>query len=548
MAQIWNLILLLAAAGTGWNGAGNSASPQAGQRAAETAEAHHQRGVEHHLRRCLDDASREYARALELDPPRELTDEEWQLVRRFAPRVYVTPTEFFPLKDFAVILHPAERLVAYHFFWEDDIDFPEDNDPCDHELMWVQYSPDKKSIEKFWTYFHNRILASGEAALADARRHNQRPRVNVQWGKHGSMPLGWEELKITANLGDAETKYYTLNQPITLRQYNEGTWRKLSEEGRRLANHPLGIRLGWPQKFTGRWEDFVNFSRLVEPLMLLDKTKMARVSRWNSATINQHFLAYNFRPKTEWPTENLKSQISNLRSEISARSLDDFQLPPKSVFDPTMPRYPNVWFYVDASLASSPEAAVKLVTENLRTAMRLREFYGPFDNPEGCDFEVRLEHLQPWEVREHRALQHSHAFHMRYYYSALANQRLDQVKLKTSAGERMFYRFGASAHYEVEHTNPNHADVELCPICGRTGEYRDLKGNLVELVHDPLGLELVTTGRIRGETVRFEDWEQREAGSVESLKDKFSVRQFTFPAQTGDKNSLRIGVVVLAPR
>jgi hypothetical protein len=26
-----------------------------------------------------------------------------------------------------------------------------------------------------------------------------------------------------------------------------------------------------------------------------------KVSRWNSATINQHFLRYNFRPKTEWP-------------------------------------------------------------------------------------------------------------------------------------------------------------------------------------------------------------------------------------------------------
>ena len=104
-----------------------------------------------------------------------------------------------------------------------------------------------------------------------------------------------------------------------------------------------------------------------------------------------------------------------------------------------MPRYPNVWFYVDASLATTYEAAVKLVTEHLRKAMRLREFYGPFDNPEGCDFEVRLEHLQPWEVREHRALQHSHAFHMRYYYSSLARQKLDHVRLKTPNGERVFF-------------------------------------------------------------------------------------------------------------
>lgn len=514
-------------------------------RAADTAEAHHQRGVEHHLRRSLDDASREYARALELDPPRELTADEWRLVRRFAPRIYTTPSEFFPLKDFAVIVHPTERLVAYHFFWEDDIDFPEDNDPCDHELIWIKYSADKNSIENIQAYFHGRILEGGQAAINDARAHGMRPRINVQWGKHGSLPVEWEEMTIIANSGDAERKYYPLNQTITLGQYQQGTYRKLSEEGRRLVNHPLGLRLGWPQKFSGKWEDFVNFSRVVEPLRLLDKNRMARVSRWNSATINQYFLTYNFRPKTEWPKENLKSGISNLRDEISARSLDDFQLPPKSVFDRTMPRYPNVWFYVDASLAVSHEAAVKLVTENLRAAMRLPEFYGPFSNPEGCDFEARLEHLQPWEVREHRALQHSHAFHLRYYYSALARQKLDQVKLN---GARTFYRFAASAHYEVEHTNPNHADVELCPICGRTGEYRDLKGNLVELVHDPLGLELLQTGKIRGEVVRFEDWEQREVGGVAAFKEKFSVQQFTFPAQTGDKNTLRIGVVVLAPR
>jgi hypothetical protein len=184
-----------------------SLAPKEAQRIEETAEFHHQLGVAYHLRRCLDDASREYTRALELDPPRDLTDQEWQLARRFAPRVYVTASEFFPLKDFAVILHPTARLIAYHFFWEDDIDFPEDNDPCDHELMWVRYSPDRMSIEKIWTYFHGRILAGGEAALSDARRNRMRPRVNVQWGKHGSMPVGWEELKIIADSGDAENKY-----------------------------------------------------------------------------------------------------------------------------------------------------------------------------------------------------------------------------------------------------------------------------------------------------------------------------------------------------
>jgi len=530
--------------------AARDASPFEPQRVEETAEFHHQLGVAYHLRRCLDDASREYARTLELDAPRELTEDDWRLVRRFAPRVYVTTSEFFTLKDFAVILHPTERLIAYHFFWEDNIDFPEDNDPCDHEVMWVRFSIDKMAIEKIWTYFHGRLLDGGEAALSEARNNRMRPRVNVQWGKHGSMPVGWEELKIVGDRGDAESKYYPNDRPISLKMYNEGTFRKLHDEGRRLPNHPLGVRAGWPGKFTGTWNDFISFSRPIEPLDWLDKHKLAAASRWNSATINQNFLRYNFRPKTEWPIELPKSQSSTVKSELSigANSLNEFRLPPKTAFDKSMPRYPNLWFYIDASLAQSYEQAVKLVTEHLRQAMRMREYYGPFDNPEGCDFEVRLEHLQPWELREHRALQHSHAFHMRYYYTSLARQKLDRVKLDAPGGGREFFRFAASVHYEVEHTNPNHADVEICPICGRTGDYRDLKGNLVELVHDPLGLELVMTGKIRGETVRFEEWDQREVGSIGSLKSTFAIQDFIFPAQIGDRNTLRIGVVVISAK
>jgi hypothetical protein len=232
---------------------------------------------------------------------------------------------------------------------------------------------------------------------------------------------------------------------------------------------------------------------------------------------------------------------------VEAASLEDYRLPPKSVFDPAMPRYPNVWFYVDSALADSYGAAVRLVADQLRGPMRLLEDHGPFTNPEGCDFEVRLEHLQPWESAAHRPLQHAHAFHMRYYHSALEKASLEQVALRTPAGDRRFYRLAASAHYEVEHTNPNHADVEICPVCGRTGEHETLKGNLVEMVHDPLGLELLLNGTIRNQTVRFEV-DQREVGGIGAMRDRFAVQQQVFAAQAaGDRNTLRIGVVVLAP-
>jgi hypothetical protein len=513
------------------NGLLHSFSGVRARQAEDNAQTHHQAGVAYHLRRCLDDASREYARTLSLDPPRDLTGEDWELVRRFAPRVYVTPSEFFALKDFAVILHPQKRLIAYHFFWEDDIDFPEDNDPCDHELIWVEYGEDRRTLKRVWTYFHGRILDGGKAALDEARRHGMRPQINVQWGKHGSMPAVWDTLKIGRDASPP------LAEPISLKLYNEETFRKLSE-GRRLPAHPIGVRGKWPKKFSGDFTAFTTFSKPIEPLRLLEQNRMAMVSRWNSATINQYFLRYNFRPKTEWPPDEPDAQPLDLASS-------DLQLPPKSAFDRAMPRYPNLWFYLDAALASDYSGAVKLVTQSLGQAMRLPEFYGPFDNPEGCDFEVRLEHLQPWEDREHRALQHSHSFHMRYYYSALSKGKLDVVTLGQAGQERKFYRFAASAHYEVEHTNPNHADVESCPVCGRTGAYADRQGSLVELVHDPLGLELVLTGKVRGETARFEDRERREVGSIEKLNENFAIQTRVADGMTGDRNTLRIGVIMI---
>ncbi len=514
---------------------------------------HHWLGVEQHLRRSLDAASREYARALALDPPRDPTPDQQRLVRRFAPRLYTTPSEFFPLADIAVIVHPDRPLIAYHLFWADDIDFPEDNDPSDHEVVWIQHSADGQRLEQVWTYFHGRILAGGDAALADARAHHERPRIDVQWGKHGSMPAGWARQTIAADRDDTQGAGAAAEPRLTLEAYNRATCQALAK-GRRLGEHPLGQRLGWPPRFTGTWEDFIDFSRLVDPVAQLDRTRLVKVSRWNSATINQHFLAYNFRPKHEWPSDASPAVASatgvsaaNGRRLVDAASIDAFQLPAKTVFDAAMPRYPNLWLYLDASLVESYESAVALLTGLLRETMRLEERFGPFPNPEGCDFEGGLEHLQPWQTREQRAQQHAHAFHIRYYYSALARQRLERVTLPSSAGPRAFYRLAASAHYEVEHFHPLHADVESCPICGRTGEYATVAGNLVEMVHDPLGVELALTGTIRGQAVRVDGHDPWPLRGVDAMTSQFDAQSWLFPANERDRNTLRIGVIVIAP-
>jgi hypothetical protein len=71
-----------------------------------------------------------------------------------------------------------------------------------------------------------------------------------------------------------------------------------------------------------------------------------------------------------------------------------------------------------------------------------------------------------------------------------------------------------------------------------------LRGNLVELVHDPLGLELLMNGTIRKQVVRFED-DERDVAGIAAIRDRLAIQQHVFPAMTSDRNTLRIGVIVL---
>jgi hypothetical protein len=48
--------------------------------------------------------------------------------------------------------------------------------------------------------------------------------------------------------------------------------------------------------------------------------------------------------------------------------------------------------------------------------------------------------------------------------------------------------------------------------------------------------------------VRAEDWERRPVGSVGALGDKFRVSIAMFPGRTADRNTERIGILVLEPR
>jgi hypothetical protein len=228
-------------------------------------------GAAFHRERRLTEASERYTRVLKADPPRELTASEKALVRTSAPVLRVHPREPFALKDAAAILHPSGEWIAYHLFWEDDIDFPDDNDPCDHEVVYVRLR-EGKPVEH-WTYFHGRLLRAANPAIGPAI-------VNVQWGKHGSIPAGGEYRE-------------------QLKAEQDRTWKRLSTVGRQDADSPLGR--GWPLKYEGSRESFDDYSRTVDLMETIEKSGYWLVSRWNNATINRYFLRYNFAAKTEWP-------------------------------------------------------------------------------------------------------------------------------------------------------------------------------------------------------------------------------------------------------
>jgi len=202
--------------------------------------------------------------------------------------------EFFSLEDVVVIVHPEKPIIEYSFFWDDDINFPADSDPTDHEKVWIEYDPESGEIVDVYAYFHRAILSTKEA-LADARKHSSRARINVQWGGHGSLPVGWETIPSEA----ISIKYMSINNPVKLKDMQERY-----QEHRisiRMPDHPLAKE--WPKKFEGSWEDYSKFTKYIDLRKIIKKKKMVMKSRWSNAVIDQYFLDYQFFPKIAWPTD-----------------------------------------------------------------------------------------------------------------------------------------------------------------------------------------------------------------------------------------------------
>jgi hypothetical protein len=233
-----------------------------------------------HAKRNLGDATPLYQELLAAEPPALPTAVQRARVLRFAPRLHLVRGEFFPLKDIAAIVHPERPVIAYHLFWEDDLGFPSDNDPCDHEVVWVEYDPATERVTRVSTYWHGRITTT-DAATADANAHGGRPWIGVEWGFHGSVP--WQAIGQVKVVDDV------------LRDH----WNKAHRELKARAPDPLAR--GWPREYAGDFAAFTDFSVPFDPRPQLRERDLVYVSRWANATLNRHCLRYNFAAKTEWP-------------------------------------------------------------------------------------------------------------------------------------------------------------------------------------------------------------------------------------------------------
>jgi hypothetical protein len=106
------------------------------------------------------------------------------LARDLAPVLYLQRDESFPLERTVAVLHPSRRVIAYYLTYEHDIAarWSPFAQGADEEEFWVGYDATLAPTD-LWTYWHGDILHANWRGKGELG-------VDVQWGKHGSLPHG----------------------------------------------------------------------------------------------------------------------------------------------------------------------------------------------------------------------------------------------------------------------------------------------------------------------------------------------------------------------
>ena len=107
-----------------------------------------------------------------------------KLAKAIAPVLYLQRDEWFRLERVVAVLHPKRRVIGYYLLWRDDVHgaWIPFTKATDEEIVWVGYDSTNAPTD-VWTYWHGTVLHAdwrGRGTVA----------IDVQWGKHGSMPRG----------------------------------------------------------------------------------------------------------------------------------------------------------------------------------------------------------------------------------------------------------------------------------------------------------------------------------------------------------------------
>jgi len=235
----------------------------------------------------------------------------------------------------------------------------------------------------------------------------------------------------------------------------------------------------------------------------------------------------------------------------------DFKLPKKDIISKEMPRYSNVWFYVNSNIVEGYLEAVYLVIFNLMKYCNIKDNFSEnyrlryilFNSNEGSDTEGRYKGLQPYTDIDNPSNSHDHQLHIRYYYKNLINNKSEKVKLNINNEDIIFYRLALSVHYEVTTENKNHPFVEFCPICGRAGIYdievdqNDLDKGICKKIHDPLGVEILLKNTIRGNKIYNNRGEQIKF--IERLKKDCDLETYIVDITDAEINTPKIGHILI---
>lgn len=176
-----------------------------------------------------------------------------EMAVRFAPRLYTNPSEPYRIRDLIVFIHPEKPLIAYHLIWEDDSIGAGLGAESDHEIAWVEYDPISLKLVNFWVLWHRGILRTDQSVM-DAKSHHQRPKIFVQWGQHGMLPVGWD--KLTTTRPKAELRlHFAIAKSIQTGPYT-------------------GSKDIDSLKFQGNYSDYLTFSELLDSRQYICREKV----------------------------------------------------------------------------------------------------------------------------------------------------------------------------------------------------------------------------------------------------------------------------------